>query len=68
MSISDQKPTDSGHEPARDPEGAPLPTRFGRDRRRRRSRPEPAPRPERAISEPRVAPDDERPFEDDGGL
>jgi hypothetical protein len=45
----------------------PLPTRFGRDARQR-WRPRLDSRPVPRIGEPLPAPDDERPFEDDGGL
>jgi hypothetical protein len=66
MSISD--PEQAGHEQDGEPDDAPLPTRFGRDRHRRRPRREPAARLEGASHEPRLAPDDAPPFEDDGGL
>jgi hypothetical protein len=69
MSIFDPRQTGSGAEPdgEREQEDAPLPTRFGRDARRR-MRPRPQSGAERATGEPRAAPDDEQPFEDDGGL
>jgi hypothetical protein len=67
MSVFDQKQTVSGTEPDadREREDAPLPTRFGRDGRRLRR---PKSGAERATGEPRPAPHDERPFEDQGGL
>jgi hypothetical protein len=67
MSIFDPRQTGSGAEPDadREREDAPLPTRFGRDGRRPRR---PKSGAERATGEPRPAPDDERPFDDDGGL
>jgi hypothetical protein len=67
MSISDPRQTGSGAEPDadREREDPPLPTRFGRDARRR---PRPKFGAEPATGEPRPAADDERPFEDDGGL
>jgi hypothetical protein len=69
MSIFDPRQTGSGDEPDADRErkDAPLPTKFGREARRRR-RPRPASGVGRATGEPRADPDDERPFEDDGGL
>ena len=69
MSSFDPRQTGSGAEQDADSEreDAPLPTRFGRDAHRRlRSRPKS--RAERATDERRAAPDDEDPFEDDGGL
>ena len=67
MSIFDPNQTDPGAEAdaEREREDAPFPTRFGRDRRRRRR---PASGAERAPGESRAAQDDERPFEDNGGL
>jgi hypothetical protein len=69
MSIFDPRQTGSGAEPDadREREDAPLPTRFGRHGRRR-PRPLPKSGADRVPGEPRAAPDDEHPFEDDGGL
>jgi hypothetical protein len=71
MSIFDPKQMGAGAE--RDPNGerddnAALPTRFGRDRRRRQQRPHWNSAARHTACEPRTAPDDEHPFDDDGGL
>jgi hypothetical protein len=69
MSSFDPRRTGSGAEPDahRERQDAPLPTRYGRDWRRRR-RPRPDSGADRPTGEPRAAPGDERPFEDDGRL